>query len=72
LTGKSFCFAAKDGFFLVLKNPIRFGVLYGVGTVFIFFGKCFIAAASTLIGFVIITKADSFESKSIHLLFQLW
>jgi len=63
LTGKSFCFAAKDGFFLVMKNPLRFGVLASIGSIFILFGKLFIAAISTLIGFVIITNASAYENK---------
>jgi len=61
LTGKSFCFAAKDGFMLVARNPLRFSVLNGIGSIFIWFGKCFIAAISTLVGFLIITKASKYE-----------
>jgi hypothetical protein len=61
LTGKSFCGAAKDGFFLVLRNPLRFGILAGIGSIFVMFGKVFVAAITALIGFLVITKWDKFN-----------
>jgi len=56
LTGKSFCGAAKDAFFLILRNPLRFGLVSGIGGIFVFFGKVFVAAITALIGFLVITK----------------
>jgi len=61
LTGKSFCGAAKDAFFLILRNPLRFGMVAGIGGIFVFFGKVFVAAITALIGFFVITKWTRFS-----------
>lgn len=53
--------AAKDGFFLVLRNPLRFGVVSSIGSVFVFFGKIFIASLTALAGFIAITRWDHFN-----------
>jgi len=63
LTGKNFCMAAKDGFFLVLRNPLRFGIVAGIGSIFVFFGKIFIAAITALAGFIAVTKWDHFSKE---------
>jgi len=63
LTGKNFCMAAKDAFFLILRNPLRFGVVNGIGAIFIFFGKVFVASITALIGFLVITKVDTFSDE---------
>lgn len=34
MTSKSFCPAAKEGLFLVLRNPLRVGITSGLGMVF--------------------------------------
>ena len=49
--------AAKDGFFLVLRNPLRFGVVQSIGAIFILFGKIAVASGATLIGYIIIKTA---------------
>lgn len=41
LTGKSFCEAAMDGFFLLLRNAVRFGFVATLGTALIFIGKIY-------------------------------
>jgi len=61
LTGKNFCAAAKDAFFLIIHNPLRFGVVSSIGSIFVFFGKVCIASASTLIGYIIITKQSAYK-----------
>jgi len=38
LTGKSFCFAAKDAFWLIVRNPGKFAVVSGLGGIFILIG----------------------------------
>jgi len=63
LTGKNFCSSAKDAFFLILRNPLRFGVVNGIGAIFIFFGKIFVAAITALIGFLVITKVDRYSAE---------
>jgi len=62
LTGKNFCLAAKDAFFLILHNPVRFGVVSSIGGIFIFFGKIAIASGSTLIGYIIIDNYSGYKN----------
>lgn len=61
LTGKNFCAAAKDAFFLIIHNPLRFGVTQGIGALMILFGKIFIASMATLIGYIIIQNAAAYK-----------
>jgi hypothetical protein len=61
LTGKNFCSSAKAAFFLILRNPLRFGIVGGIGSIFVLFGKVFIAAITALAGFLVITKWDRFN-----------
>jgi len=63
LTGKNFCLAAKDGFFLVLRNPLRMGALATIGSIFILFGKVFIASITALGAFLYVTKGSQYENK---------
>jgi len=62
LTGKSFCGAAKDAFFLILRNPIRFGVTHSIGAIFILFGKFLISSAAAFVGYLIIQYSKYYES----------
>jgi len=61
LTGKSFCGAAKDAFFLILRNPLRMGVVTSIGSVFVFFGKIFIASVTALGAFLVVTKWSKYS-----------
>jgi len=63
LTGKNFCFAAKDGFLLAIHNPLRYSVLYGIAGIFVLFGKVCIAALTGLGAFLVITKYDKFSAQ---------
>jgi len=63
LTGKNFCLAAKDGFFLVLRNPLRIGALATIGSIFILFGKVFIASVTSLAAFMYLTKGEQYKDK---------
>ena len=63
ISGKSFCFAAKDAFFLILRNPAKFGIVAGIGELFIFIGKIFIAALGTISAFAIIAYCEPWKSK---------
>jgi solute carrier family 44 protein 1 (choline transporter-like protein)/choline transporter-like protein 2/4/5 len=55
MTGKSFCGAAHDAFFLAVRNGLRFGVVHGIGDVFIWIGDLFITFLSAFIGYLIIS-----------------
>ena len=63
MTGKSFCAAAKDGLLLAIANPVRFGLVSGLGDMFIFIGKAFITVFSALIGYLIITRVSTYSTK---------
>jgi len=58
-----FCFAAKDAFFLILRNPAKFGIVAGIGGLFIFIGKIFIAALGTIASFAIIAYCEPWKSE---------
>jgi len=38
LTGKNFCMAAKDAFWLIIRNPGKFGLVSTLGGIFILIG----------------------------------
>lgn len=63
LRGESFCKAAFSGFALVIKNLGRFSVMFLIGGFFNFLGTIFIAAASGLIGYLLITEVRYFSDK---------
>lgn len=73
MTGESFCKAAEDGFFLALRNSTRFGIVHGIGAIFVFIGQLFITLLSTFIGYLILTKVGDFKeniySTTVPLLF---
>jgi len=53
LSGKSFCFAAKDAFFFILSNMMRVATVNFLSTVFCTLGLIFITIISTLAGYFI-------------------
>lgn len=61
LTGDNFCKSTVGGLRLLKSNPMRFGVQNVAGELFAFFAKLFIISISSLIGFVIITEADTYR-----------
>eukprot|EP00825_Cyclidium_porcatum_P018701 TRINITY_DN2128_c0_g1_i2.p1 TRINITY_DN2128_c0_g1~~TRINITY_DN2128_c0_g1_i2.p1 ORF type:complete len:412 (-),score=21.78 TRINITY_DN2128_c0_g1_i2:104-1339(-) len=61
LTGSNFCVASKDAFYLVLRNPLKFSVVAGIGQVFIFVGKLFISCVTTFICYQIFTQAKYYK-----------
>lgn len=48
---------------LLMQNPARMLITQGIGTFFIFIGKIFIAAFTTLIGYLIITKVEKIQEE---------
>ena len=63
ITGKNFCYAAKDGFEIVWSDPLRFGVMAGVGRALSFVGNIFIGTLSTIIIYLII-EHTSFKAST--------
>lgn len=63
LTGKSFCPAARDGFFLILRNPFKFGLVHGLSEIFSFLGNAVITIGAAVIGAIILIYADYYQDK---------
>ena len=61
LCGKNFCRSAWNAFSLIMRNPLKFGVVGGLGEVFILIGKIIISSVTTLICYLIITKTDKYS-----------
>jgi len=49
--------AAKAGMEMAMANAVRFGLVTLIGDLFIFIGKVFICVLTTLICYLIITRA---------------
>lgn len=56
ITGKSFCPAAKDAFWLIYTNPGRFSIIEGLGHIFLDIGKYFVAIATTASAYAVVTN----------------
>jgi hypothetical protein len=55
--------AAKDAFFLILRNPAKFGVVGTIGNIFITFGKLFVCFIATLGTFIILQNVKQFRDE---------
>ena len=55
LKGDNFCASAKQGFEIAWSNPLRFGVVAGIGSVIMFIGKLMIASGTTASVYAFIT-----------------
>ena len=60
MTGNSFFKAAGEAVSLILRNPLRFATVGGLGEVFIAIGRLFVAALTGLMCYMIITKDSHF------------
>lgn len=60
LTAKAFCPAAWNGFFLVIKNAMRFGTAGTIGFIFEVLGTFFIATANGLIVYIFLHYVPAF------------
>eukprot|EP00744_Colponema_vietnamica_P000742 GILI01001290.1.p1 GENE.GILI01001290.1~~GILI01001290.1.p1 ORF type:complete len:606 (+),score=184.83 GILI01001290.1:72-1889(+) len=61
LTGRKFCSAAKDAFFLILRNFARFAAVAAIGDIFRFIGKAVISLGATCIGYIILTRVEKYQ-----------
>ena len=62
LQGKTFCDSAHDGYYLIVRNPIMFSLVSGIGKIFIIFATLFIICSSSILGFIMITKIEHFST----------
>jgi len=65
LTGKNFCTAAYDAFWMIARNPGKFAIMASLGNLFVLFGKMFILGFSVFIGYLMITNIEPYKS-DIH------
>lgn len=63
LHSKNFCTSAMNAFLLVLKNSGTFFVSEGIGSIFIFLGKVFIAVANTALCYLILINWPEYYNK---------
>jgi hypothetical protein len=63
MTGNPFYSSARESFYLIVRNAQRFGVVHGLGSIFIFFGQILITLLATIAGYIFITESDYFEGK---------
>mmetsp|Transcript_28591 Transcript_28591/g.51833 ORF Transcript_28591/g.51833 Transcript_28591/m.51833 type:complete len:827 (-) Transcript_28591:30-2510(-) len=54
LKGTPFCTSAKEAFFLILRNIVRFGALAMLGRVVDFLGISFITTATAIVGYFVL------------------
>jgi hypothetical protein len=54
LMGTPFCVSAKNAFFLIMRNAVRFAVMGSLGGVIRFIGKGFVMITTGLLGFLIL------------------
>ena len=62
ITGKSFCSASYDAFSLIASNPLRYGIVEGVGEILMFLGKIIIAGLTTFLFYLLITFVSDIKS----------
>lgn len=58
ITGKHFCSSCLSGVQLLLRHPLKFGLVGILGELFVFLGKIFISCITTLAGYIAVTRYD--------------
>lgn len=61
ITGSSFCTAAHEAFYLILRSTAAYAITHGVGHLIMFFGKLLVTIVCTLCGYFMITKISHFS-----------
>jgi hypothetical protein len=59
LLATNFCNSAKNAFWLIARNAVRFGVLGSLGFIVHFIGKYLIMSATAVLGFLILERMHS-------------
>ena len=54
ISSESFCSSCASAFKLLVANPMKFGMVHAMGSVFAFVGKVFVAASTGVIGWALI------------------
>ena len=62
LTGKNFCAAAWNGFVLMGKNVMTFGVVSSIGSIFTYMGVGFIMIANGILMYVMLNYSPWYQN----------
>eukprot|EP00753_Platysulcus_tardus_P008112 PLAT15635.1.p2 GENE.PLAT15635.1~~PLAT15635.1.p2 ORF type:complete len:669 (+),score=372.91 PLAT15635.1:235-2241(+) len=60
---KSFCGAARDAFFLILRNILRIGAVKVISVLFLLLGKLFVMAIAAGVCFIMTTSVEPYASE---------
>ena len=63
ISGKHFCASCRDGMYLLLRHPLKFGLVGVLGEVFVFLGKCFVAILTTMAGYIVIANNSRYQEQ---------
>jgi len=63
MTGKGFCEATEDAYYLMIRNAWRFGTVHGLGGIYTFVGELAMTSLATLYGYILITQHPDIEAK---------
>jgi len=66
MTGKNFCNSAADAVGLVFRNPIRFLIVGGLGSVFVAVGRAFISLLTGFICYEIILNDENLKNTIVE------
>jgi hypothetical protein len=61
ISGTNFCTSCRDGITLLLRHPLKFGLIGALGEIFVFLGKIFIGVLTALGGYIVITTVDKYS-----------
>ena len=63
MTGKNFCEATEDAYYLIIRNAWRFGTVHGLGGIYTFVGELAMTSLATFYGYLLITQHPDIEGK---------
>lgn len=63
ITGQSFCPSCRDGLTLLLRHPLKFGLVGVLGDVFVYLGEFFIAILTTFAGYIVVSVNSTYKEK---------
>ena len=66
ISGKNFCQSCANAFVLLVENPMKFGMVAAMGSVFAFIGKVFVAALTGVIGHFMVKEGFKDTYEELH------
>ncbi len=65
ISGQNFCTSCFKAFTILFSNPMKFGFVHALGTVFTFIGKLFISGLCGVVGYIVI-EYDENLAEELH------